>query len=127
MRDREHRPVSGGDDDDTFLGIESVHFDEKGIEGLFALVVAAADAVARWRPTASISSMKIMQGADFCPAQTCRDPAGADADKHLDEIGTADGEEWDISSPAMARASKVLPVPGGPTRSTPLGMRPPSF
>ena len=24
-------------------------------------------------------------------------------------------------------ASSVLPVPGGPTRSTPLGIRPPSF
>ena len=29
------------------------------------------------------------------------------------------------ASPATARASSVLPVPGGPTRSTPLGMRPP--
>ena len=27
----------------------------------------------------------------------------------------------------MARASSVLPVPGGPIMSTPLGMRPPSF
>ncbi len=32
-----------------------------------------------------------------------------------------------LASPAMARASRVLPVPGGPMRSTPLGMRPPSF
>ena len=32
-----------------------------------------------------------------------------------------------LASPAMARASSVLPVPGGPMRSTPLGMRPPSF
>ena len=30
------------------------------------------------------------------------------------------------ASPAMALASRVLPVPGGPWRSTPLGMRPPS-
>ncbi len=29
------------------------------------------------------------------------------------------------ASPAMARARSVLPVPGGPIRSTPLGMRPP--
>ena len=29
------------------------------------------------------------------------------------------------ASPAMALASSVLPVPGGPTSSTPLGMRPP--
>jgi hypothetical protein len=32
-----------------------------------------------------------------------------------------------LASPAMARASSVLPVPGGPTSRTPLGMRPPSF
>jgi hypothetical protein len=30
------------------------------------------------------------------------------------------------ASPAMARASSVLPVPGAPASSTPLGMRPPS-
>src|SRR5690625_2636548 len=32
-----------------------------------------------------------------------------------------------LASPAIALASKVLPVPGGPTISTPRGMRPPSF
>ncbi len=31
------------------------------------------------------------------------------------------------ASPAIAFASSVLPVPGGPIMSTPLGMRPPSF
>src|SRR6266487_2542935 len=31
------------------------------------------------------------------------------------------------ASPAMARASSVLPVPGGPIMSTPFGMRPPSL
>ena len=30
------------------------------------------------------------------------------------------------ASPAIARASSVLPVPGGPISSTPLGIRPPS-
>ena len=30
-----------------------------------------------------------------------------------------------FASPAMARASSVLPVPGGPTSSTPLGILPP--
>ena len=29
------------------------------------------------------------------------------------------------ASPATARDKRVLPVPGGPTKSTPLGMRPP--
>ncbi len=32
-----------------------------------------------------------------------------------------------LASPAMAFASKVLPVPGGPTISTPRGILPPSF
>ena len=32
-----------------------------------------------------------------------------------------------LASPAMAFASKVLPVPGGPTISTPFGILPPSF
>ena len=31
-----------------------------------------------------------------------------------------------LASPAIARASSVLPVPGGPTSSAPRGMRPPS-
>src|SRR5438445_437527 len=31
-----------------------------------------------------------------------------------------------LASPATARASNVFPVPGGPTRRTPLGMRPPN-
>ncbi len=30
-----------------------------------------------------------------------------------------------LASPAIDRASSVLPVPGGPTSSTPFGMRPP--
>ena len=33
--------------------------------------------------------------------------------------------KWTPASPATARASRVLPVPGGPTSSTPLGMRAP--
>ena len=31
-----------------------------------------------------------------------------------------------FASPATARASSVLPHPGGPSSSTPLGIRPPS-
>ena len=32
-----------------------------------------------------------------------------------------------FASPATARARRVFPVPGGPARSTPCGIRPPSF
>jgi len=32
-----------------------------------------------------------------------------------------------LASPAIALAKSVLPVPGGPTIKTPLGILPPSF
>src|ERR1700760_4811463 len=44
----------------------------------------------RCRPTASISSIKIMQGAFFLP---CSNKSRTDADKHLDEVRTGDREE----------------------------------
>ena len=51
--------------------------------------------------------------------------ARADADDHLDELRGADIEKNGTSaSPATARASSVLPVPGGRTSSTPLGAPP---
>src|SRR4030065_305304 len=36
--------VGGGDEDDARVGLEAVHLDEELVEGLLALVVAAADA-----------------------------------------------------------------------------------
>ena len=48
----------------------------------------------RWRPTASISSMKMMQGAFFLACSNMsRTRARADADEHLDEVGAGNGEE----------------------------------
>src|SRR2546429_7482490 len=39
------RPVRRGNDDDAFLGIETVHLDEQRIERLFAFIVAATEAM----------------------------------------------------------------------------------
>ena len=39
-------PVGGGDENDTFVGLEAVHFDQQLVERLFALVMAAAKACA---------------------------------------------------------------------------------
>ena len=48
----------------------------------------------RWRPTASISSMKMMQG-EFCLAcsKRSRTRLAPDAHEHLDEVGAGDREE----------------------------------
>ena len=82
----------------------------------------------RWRPTASISSMKMMHGAFFLPctnrSRTRDAPTPTNISTKSEPLMEKNGTP---ASPAMARASSVLPVPGGPTSSTPLGMRPPSL
>ena len=69
----------------------------------------------RWRPTASISSMKMMQG-EFCLACSKRSRTrlaptptniSTKSEPEIEKKGTP-------ASPATARASSVLPVPGGP-------------
>src|ERR1700674_177765 len=79
--------VLGCDDDDVRIGVEAVHLDQQLVEGLLALVVAAAQAGA---PLAS-------DGVDLVDEHDARrvllrlveqvaDAAGADADEHLDEL-----------------------------------------
>ena len=72
--------------------------------------------------------MKMMQGADFFPcsnmSRTRLAPTPTNISTKSEPLMEKNGTS---ASPAIARASKVLPVPGGPTRSTPFGMRPPSF
>ena len=81
----------------------------------------------RWRPTASISSTKTMHGA-FRLAWSKRSrtrlaPTPTNISTNSDPEMLKNGTP---ASPATARESSVLPVPGGPTSSTPRGMRAPS-
>ncbi|CAI8396335.1 MAG: Uncharacterised protein [Rhodospirillaceae bacterium] len=80
----------------------------------------------RERPTASISSMKMIQGAFF---RACSNMSRTRLAPTPTNISTKSEPEMvkngTFASPAMALASKVLPVPGGPTMSTPLGILPP--
>jgi len=72
--------------------------------------------------------MKMMQGAFFLP---CSNKSRTRLAPTPTNISTKSEPEIEkkgtLASPAIARASKVLPVPGGPTSSTPLGIRPPNF
>ncbi len=87
--------VGRGDDDDLVVRVEAVHLDEDGIERLLTLVVTAR------REAAAATSA---DGVDFVEEDDARrvvlglleevaDAARPDADEHLDEVGTADGEE----------------------------------
>src|SRR5437762_9548676 len=72
--------------------------------------------------------MKTMHGAFFLPcsnkSRTREAPTPTNISTKSEPLIEKNGT---LASPATARASSVLPVPGGPISRTALGMRPPSF
>ena len=87
-------PVGGGDQDDAFVGFEAVHLDQQLVEGLLALVVAAAEAGAAM----AADRVDFVDEDDagrvlLALLEHVAHAAGADADEHLDEVGAGDGEE----------------------------------
>ena len=109
--------------------VEAVHLGEDLVERLLALVVAA-DAEPpppRARPIASSSSMKMIAGAASSACSNRSRTREAPTPTIASMNSEADAEKNGTpASPATARASSVLPVPGGPASSTPRGMRAPS-
>ena len=72
--------------------------------------------------------MKMMQGAFFLPCSNRSRTRLAPTPTNISTKSEPEIEKnGTFASPATARANSVLPVPGGPTSSTPLGIRPPSF
>jgi len=72
--------------------------------------------------------MKMMQGAFFFPCSKRSRTRLAPTPTNISTKSEPEMEKKGTpASPATARASRVLPVPGGPMRSTPFGMRPPSL
>mmetsp|Transcript_19865 Transcript_19865/g.50817 ORF Transcript_19865/g.50817 Transcript_19865/m.50817 type:complete len:378 (-) Transcript_19865:733-1866(-) len=82
----------------------------------------------RWRPMASISSMKMMHGAfSFACLKMSRT---RDAPTPTKSSMNSEADDWmkgTPDSPASAFAINVLPVPGGPVSRTPLGILAPTF
>ena len=82
----------------------------------------------RWRPTASSSSTKITAGAAFLAWSKRSRTREAPTPTNISTNSEAEAEKNGTpASPATARASSVLPVPGAPKSSTPRGILPPSF
>mmetsp|Transcript_35122 Transcript_35122/g.88934 ORF Transcript_35122/g.88934 Transcript_35122/m.88934 type:complete len:326 (+) Transcript_35122:1019-1996(+) len=76
----------------------------------------------RARPTASSSSMKMMQGASLRAVWNTSRTRAAPRPMYISMNSDAEQEmNATPDSPATARAMSVLPLPGGPTSSTPLG------
>ena len=81
-----------------------------------------------WRPTASISSMNMIQGA--CSLAWANMSLTLDAPTPTNISTKSEPEtvkNLTPASPAMALAISVLPVPGGPTIKIPRGICPPNF
>src|SRR5205814_3021371 len=89
------RTIRRSDEDDTIVRLEAVHFDQQLIQRLLALVVAAAE------PGAAVATNGIDLVDEDDAGRVClplfkeiTDAAGADADEHLDEVGSRHGEKW---------------------------------
>ena len=72
--------------------------------------------------------MKMIAGASFLAcskrSRTRDAPTPTTISTNSDALRLKNGTS---ASPATARASSVLPVPGGPDKSTPFGIAAPSF
>mmetsp|Transcript_3375 Transcript_3375/g.5665 ORF Transcript_3375/g.5665 Transcript_3375/m.5665 type:complete len:298 (-) Transcript_3375:1158-2051(-) len=78
---------------------------------------------ARCRPTASSSSMKMMQGAFFFACSNKSLTLEAPTPTNISINSAAEMEKKGTpASPATALASMVFPVPGGPIKRAPLGI-----
>ncbi len=95
QRGIEHvRPVGRGDQDHALVGFKAVHLDQQLVQGLLALVIAAAEAGAAMAADRvdfvdEDDAGRILLGLFEHVTHT----RGADADEHFDEVRTRDGEE----------------------------------
>ncbi len=90
-------PVGGSDQNDAFIGFEAVHLDQQLVERLLALVIAAAEAGAAMAADRvdfvdEDDARRVLLGLLEHVAHAAR----ADADEHLDEVGSGNGEERHI-------------------------------
>ena len=90
-------PVCRGNENDTFVGFEAVHFHQQLIERLLALIVASAKTSA---PMAS-NGIDLIYKDDtrrvfLSLFEQVAHARSADADEHFDEVRSTDREERDI-------------------------------
>ena len=89
--------VGRGDEDDAFVRFEAVHLDEQLVQRLFALVVTAAEAgAAMTADRVDFVDEDDAGGVLLALLEQVADARRADADEHLDEVGTADREERNV-------------------------------
>ncbi len=114
--------VGGGDDDDPFGRVEAVHLVEHLVEGLFPLVVAAAQT----GPPLAADGVDLVDeddGRRLLPGrlEEVPDPAGPDPDEHLHEVGSAHREEGDAGLSGNGPGEEGFPCSRRTDEKDPLG------
>ena len=91
------RAVGRRHEDDAFVRLEAVHFDEQLVERLLAFVVTAAQSCAAM-PADRVNLVDEDDAGCVLLAlfEEVADARRADADEHLDEVGAADREERNV-------------------------------
>ena len=110
------RPVGGGDDDHVGVRVEAVHLDEDLVERLLALVVAsrrgrrrAGGRPRRSRPRTRCTGVLRLAWSNRSRTRLAPTPTNISTNSEPEML-----KNGTPASPATARASSVLPVPGGP-------------
>jgi hypothetical protein len=113
------------DQDDALVALEAVHLDQQLIQGLLALIVAAAHASA----AVAADGVDLVDEDDagrvlLALHEQVAHARGADADEHLDEVGAGDGEERHAGLPRHRAGEQCLARPGRPHQQNALGNAP---
>ena len=115
-------PVGGGDQDHAAAYVEAVHLDQQLVEGLLALVVAAAHTGAAM-PADGVDLVDEDDGRRVLLGlfEEVADPGGTDTDEHLDEVRSGDGEERHTRLAGDRAGEQRLAGAGWPVQQHTLG------
>ncbi len=116
------RPVGGGHDDDPCIGLETIHLRKELVESLFLFIVSAH----RVHPPCLSKRIQFIDEDNtgrigLGLGKEIPDSGCSHSDKHLHEIGTADGEERDIGLSSHCFGKEGLPCSGHPNEKHSLG------
>jgi len=116
------RAVGGGDDDHVGIGVKAVHLDQDLVQGLLALVVAAAQPGAAMPPNrVDLIDEDDARAVAFGLVEQVTHAAGAYADEHLHELGAGNAEEGDARFPGDGLGQEGLAGAGAAYQQHALG------
>ena len=101
--------VGCSDDDHPFLGIETIHLNKEGIQGLLALVMTTAHAVTTMATNrVNLINEDQTRSVLFALFEHVANTAGTHTDEHFDKVRSADRKEWNVRLTGNRTSEKSL-------------------